>query len=185
MAPFYFVFIIMNIRKFISDSIRHQLIEHIHINHKEYLSWKRKNVTIRGVSSGIGDENNAGAMLGRGLYTAFLSNKQLAKKFGKVYFVVNAVPENPKIFNTLNDWEIWFYNTLVYNYSKEQGKSYPDQRDFNEKTTIESEMQKLGYDGIVIKGREMVNFTPKDVLYFDNEIQLMDYYENLTMKRFT
>lgn len=184
MGSFYFVFIRMNIRKFISNAIRYQLTEHIHINHKEYLNWKRKNVTIRGVSNGVGDENGAGAMLGLGLYTAFLSNKQLAKKYGKVYFVVNAIPKNPKIFNTLNDWETWFYNTLVFKFSKEQGKEYPDKRDFYTHTTIEAEMQKLGYDGIVIKGREMVNFIPKDVMYFDNEIQLMDYYENLTMKRF-
>lgn len=57
-------------------------------------------------------------MLGRGLYTASLSNKQLAKQYGDVYFVVNVIPKKPKVFNTLNDYEIWFYNNLVYNYSK-------------------------------------------------------------------
>jgi len=143
---------------------------------KDYKSWKRKNVTIRGVQE-VGQENNAGAMLGRGLYSAALSNKDLAKQYGKVYFVVGAIPKNPKVFNNLNEWEIWFYNTLVYKYSKEKGKEFPDKRDFNAVTTIEDEMQKLGYDGIVIKGREMVNFTPGDVLYFENDNQLSNYYD--------
>ena len=68
------------------------------VNDPGYLSWKRKNVTIRGVKE-VGEENNAGAMLGRGLYTAFLSNKGLAKEYGTVYFVLNAIPKNPKVFN--------------------------------------------------------------------------------------
>jgi 8-oxo-dGTP pyrophosphatase MutT (NUDIX family) len=145
----------------------------------DYLSWKRKNVTIRGAKE-VGEENNAGAMLGRGLYTAFLSNKDLAKQYGKVYFVLGAMPKNPKVFNSLNEWEIWFYNTLVYKYSKEKGSEYPDKRDFNANTTIEDAMQKLGYDGIVIKGREMVNFKPEDnIKYFSNEDQLENYYETV------
>jgi hypothetical protein len=147
------------------------------LNDKDYLKWKRKNVTIRGVKN-VGEENNAGAMLGRGLYSAFLSNKSLAKDYGNVYFVLGAIPKKPKVFNTLNDWQIWFYNTLVHKYSKENGKEYPDKRDFNANTTIEDEMLKLGYDGIVIKGREMVNFTPKEneISYFKNENELKNYY---------
>lgn len=148
-------------------------------NDPGYLSWKRKNVTIRGVKE-VGEENNAGAMLGRGLYTAFLSNKALAKEYGTVYFVLNAIPKNPKVFNTLNEWEIWFYNTLVNQYSKEKGKNYPDRRDFDANTTIEDEVQKMGFDGIIIKGREMVNFNPPDnVIYFKNEDQLINYYETV------
>lgn len=42
-------------------------------------------------------------------------------------------------------------------------------------------MLDLGYDGLVIKGREMVNYKPKDVLYFENEDQLKKYYENNIM----
>ena len=149
------------------------------IDNKSYLKWKRNNITIRGVSK-AGEENNAGAMLGRGLYTAFLSNKSLAKQYGKVYFVLGAVPKKPKVFNTLNDWEIWFYNSLVYKYSKDNGNEYPDKRDFNAKTTIEAEMEKLGYDGIIIKGREIVNFKPnkEDIRYFDDEYDLKTYYRN-------
>jgi len=158
------------------DIIKQLLKEALH--NKYYLMWKRKNVTIRGMQE-VAQENNAGAMLGSGLYTAFLSNKSLAKQYGKVYFVVNAIPKNPKVFNTLNDWEIWLYNTLVYNYSKAQGKDRPDKRDFNAKTTIEGEMMKMGYDGIVIKGREMVNYKPENVLYFENEEELINYYRSL------
>ena len=144
----------------------------------DYKSWKRKNVTLRGMKE-VGAENNAGSMLGKGLYTAFLSNKDLAKQYGDVRFVVNGVPKKPKIFNSLNDWEIWFYNTLVFQYSKQKGKEHPDKRDFNASTTIEDEMEKLGYDGIVLKGREMVNFKPKDVLFFKTENELYDYYESV------
>ena len=42
----------------------------------------------------------------------------------------------------------------------------------------EKEMEKLGYDGIEIKGREMVNFKPEDVRYYRTENELMNYYEN-------
>jgi hypothetical protein len=45
-------------------------------------------------------------------------------------------------------------------------------------TTIKDEMLKLGYDGIEIKGREMVNYTPEDIMFFQNERQLIMYYEN-------
>jgi len=151
-------------------------------SHENYLKWKRKNVTIRGIKN-IGNENEGSAMLGRGLYTAFLSNKDLAKQYGKIYFVVNAMPKNPKVFDTLNRWEIWFYSTLVFNYSKAKGKDYPDRRDFSENTTIEDELQKLGYDGIIIKGREMVNFKPENVMYFETEAQLQNYYYHMIEKK--
>lgn len=149
------------------------------MNDKAYLKWKKNNITIRGVKN-KGEENNAGAMLGRGLYTAFLSNKSLAREYGKVHFVLGAIPKKPKVFNTLNEWEIWFYNTLVYGFSKANGNEYPDKRDFSAKTTIEDEVMKLGYDGIVIKGREMVNFTPNmdDIKYFEDEYDLKRYYAN-------
>ena len=156
--------------------------EFLNEGRSDYLKWKRNNVTIRGIKE-VGEENNAGAMLGRGLYTAFLSNKSMARQYGNMHFVVNAIPKKPKVFNTLNDWEIWFYNTLVYQYSKEKGKTYPDKRDFNENTTIEDELTKMGYDGIIIKGREMVNFTPpENVLYFKDERQLEMYYESIISK---
>ena len=75
--------------------------------------------------------------------------------------------------------EIWFQNTLILPISKYKGKEYPDRRDFDAVTSIKAEMIKLGYDGIVIKGRETVNFTPPDnVLYFENERQLEMYYDN-------
>ena len=170
-------------------SLAHKPIGILHedYNHVNYLKWKRQNVTVRGVHNNVGTANSDdenlltafGDVLGKGLYTAFLSNKGMAKQYGKVYFVLNAIPKHPKVFNTLNDWQIWFGNTLVGDFTKQQGINYPNKRVFNAQTTIEKEMLKRGYDGVVIKGREMVNYTPPDnVLYFSNEHELMNYYEN-------
>lgn len=157
----------MNLDNLINEAIN---------DHNDYLRWKRKNVTIRGVRESTDKDNDGAAMLGRGLYTAFLSNKQLARQFGKVYFVLNAIPKHPKVFNTLNDWEIWSFNTMIYNYCIKNGLK-PSNQSFFTHTTIEDEMQRLGYDGVIIKGREMVNFTPpNDVMYFETERQLMNYY---------
>lgn len=157
----------MNIKKIIEEEF----------NNAHYLKWKRDNVTLRGIRDIYADDNGGMAALGQGLYTTPLSNRALARQYGDVYFLVNAKPKNPKTFNTLNDWEIWFYNTLVYNYSKKKGKEYPDRKDFDDETSISEELIKMGYDGVLIKGREMVNFKPENVLYFKNENQLIQYYE--------
>ena len=155
--------------------IKNLLLEEF--NQKDYLRWKRKNVTLRGMQE-LGKENGGMAMLGQGLYTAFLGNREMARKYGTVRFVVNAIPKNPKVFRSINEWEIWFQNTIVLPISKSLGKNYPDGRDVND---IKDAVMKLGYDGIVIRGREMVNYTPPDnIMYFQNERQLMDYYERLT-----
>lgn len=138
----------------------------------EYKKWKRKNVTIRGIKE-MDQENNAGAMLGRGLYTAALSNQQLAKQYGKVSFVLNAIPENPLIFNDLNRWEIWSQRNLF----TIDGKYVGSTGFSGLGKTIEDEITKMGYDGIIIKGREMVNFNPpENVMYFSNETQLLNYW---------
>jgi 8-oxo-dGTP diphosphatase len=143
-------------------------------NRTDYLKWKRKNVTIRGVRE-LGSENNAGAQFGDGLYTAFLSNKELARKYGDVYFVVNAIPKTPKVVQNTNEAEIFLQN-VVARWCKENGLNY-DPRKFHDKTDYKTEMLKLGYDGLVIRGREMVNYTPpENVLYFKNEYELIDYY---------
>jgi hypothetical protein len=44
---------------------------------------------------------------------------------------------------------------------------------------MEIEMLNIGYDGLIIKGREMVNYTPKDVKYFKTNNELQSYYESL------
>lgn len=149
-------------------------------NQSEYLKWKRKNVTLRGIRQDVNTENGGSAMLGAGLYTAHLGNKQLAKQYGNVYFVVNARPKNPILFNNLNEWEIWFYNKLVFNYSKKKGLEYPDKRDFYANTTIEKELLAMGYDGVEIRGREVVNFTPDmdKIRYFKTEQEVKYYYES-------
>lgn len=136
-----------------------------------YKKWKRKNVTIRGMSQGIGNKNGGGARFGSGLYTASLANKQMAKGYGDVYFVVNGRPKNPVKFKDANQAEIWLSNNITH-------KNYKNIRDFSKNTTIEAEMLKLGYDGLEVIGREIVNYNPENVLYFSNERQLIGYYED-------
>ena len=145
-------------------------------NHAKYLKWKRENVTFRGVKQ-LGRDNEVWGSFGRGLYTVPLSNKAMAKTYGTLYFVVNAKPKNPKVVQDRNTAEI-LMQTLVTNYCDKHGVERST-KFFEENTTIEDEMQKLGYDGLVIKGREMVNYTPPDnVKYFQTESQLMNYYRD-------
>jgi hypothetical protein len=48
---------------------------------------------------------------------------------------------------------------------------------------MDKEMIKLGYDGLIIKGREMVNYKPsEDVRYFEDENQLEMYYNHIDNK---
>ena len=103
--------------------------------------------------------------------TASLSNKEMAKKYGGVYFAVNARPKNPKVFNDLNRAEIWLQQNIYF-------KNHKNVREFFKDTTIENEVQKLGYDGIEVVGREIVNYKPENVKYFKTENELINYYEN-------
>lgn len=147
-------------------------------NSTDYNKWKRNNVSYRGISSKseLSTPNYAGELLGKGLYSVPASNKQMARQYGKLYILVNARPKNPKIFSSLNEAEIWIQQII----HKISGGDFPDKRVFYEKGhTIEDEVQKLGYDGIFIKGREMVNYKPENVIYFENEQQLRDYYNNV------
>jgi len=154
------------------------IYEAVEYDHREYLKWKRKNVTIRGVQN-VGQANGGGGMLGLGLYVTPLGNRALAKEYGTVYFLIGAIPKTPLVVNSLNEWEIWSQRNLFMKYST--GK-FPDQRAFFKNSTIEGEMQKMGYDGVIIKGREMVNYSPSDdVKYFQNEKQLQMYYEDFIM----
>jgi hypothetical protein len=149
-------------------------------NRTEYLKWKKQNVTLRGIQK-LGEENNGMASFGQGLYTAALGNREMAKKYGKVYFVLGAIPKHPKMVDTWNNAEI-FIQKIVMLYGKEMGiNDYFDaKRDFNAKTNVRDQMLKLGYDGLIIRGREMVNYTPNEdnIRYFENENQLIQYYEN-------
>ena len=120
----------------------------------DYLSWKRKNVTLRGIKK-IDAHNGVYGSFGKGLYTVPLGNKAMAKGYGDVYFVVNAIPKAPKIVDSLNNAEI-LRQKLVADFCKKHGKGY-DARFFEENTTIAKEMIESGYDGLIIKGREMVN----------------------------
>jgi hypothetical protein len=144
---------------------------------RDYLKWKRKNVTLRGIFE-FGKENKGGGRFGSGLYTAFLSNKDMAKIYGKVYFVLNAIPKTPKVVNDANLAEM-FLQGIINNWCKSRGMSY-NSNEFFKHTDIRTEMLNLGYDGLVIKGREMVNYTPPDnVKYFEHEFELENYYNQL------
>ena len=86
-----------------------------------YKKWKRANVTYRGMKN-TGEPNNVYGSLGNGLYTTPSSNKSWSRTYGTLYFVVNGKPKKPKVFKTLNDWEIWFQCNLIFPYSKKEGK---------------------------------------------------------------
>ena len=100
----------------------------------------------------------------------------MAKQYGDVYYVINAIPKKPKIVNNLNDAEM-FVQGLVMNFCKQYGEKY-NKKLFEKNTSIEEEMIKLGYDGLIIKGREMVNYKPENYKYFSNENALYNYYED-------
>ena len=153
----------------------------INESRSEYLAWKRKNVSLRGISEDAVDgENNGGARFGSGLYTAALSNKAMAKAFGDVHYLVNAIPKKPKIVNDTNQAEMWFQK-IINDYCKERGKTYdPDY--FFKNTTIKDTMLDLGFDGFIVKGREYVNYKPENVLYFKDEFQLENYYDTVISK---
>lgn len=145
-------------------------------NKSEYSAWKRKNVTCRGIKS-FGSDNEVFGSFGKGLYVVPLSNRAMAKQYGQLYFVVNAIPKKPKIVDSLNNAEIW-RQQLVNDFCKKQGESY-SLSFFERNTSMDKEMLKLGFDGLIIKGREMVNYSPsKDVLYFKTEDELINYYLN-------
>jgi hypothetical protein len=145
-------------------------------NQKEYLKWKLENVTLRGMKE-LGKENEVYGSFGKGLYTAYLSNYAMAKQYGTVYFAVGARPKKPKIVNSLNEAEI-FRQNLIFDFCKKYGKKYLPSF-FEENTSMEDEMLNLGYDGFVIKGREMVNYKPGKVDYIKyskDEYYLKNYY---------
>lgn len=142
-----------------------------------YRLWKRRNVTLRGIKE-LGNSNGVWGSFGKGLYTVPLGNRTMAKDYGEVYFVVNGIPKHPKVVQTMNDAEIW-RQTLIINFCAKHGKGY-DLDFFEKHTSIEKEMLLLNYDGLVIKGREMVNYTPENVMYFNNERSLENYYDHIS-----
>lgn len=162
----------------IKESELKRLVVEIVNDRSGYLRWKRKNVTIRGINDNKSDDLGGMAKYGQGLYTAFLSNREMAREYGSVYYVVNAIPQKPKITYNVNEAEM-FLQKLVTDFCKINGVPR-DNYFFSDKTTIGEEMAKLGYDGLIIKGREMVNYNPPDgVKYFKTEKELENYYQVL------
>jgi hypothetical protein len=160
-------------RNFLATIAKGYLNENI----EDYSKWKRKNVTLRGMKE-LDKANGVSGSFGKGLYTVPLSNKAMAKQYGKIYFVVNGIPRKPKIVDSLNNAEL-LRQKLINDFCKKHNEDYSP-RFFESNTTMEDEMLKLGYDGLIIKGREMVNYTPKDIKYFKNENDLQRYYEALS-----
>jgi hypothetical protein len=152
-----------------------ELKQYIHEAIDGYSRWKRNNVTLRGMKE-YGRANENYGSFGKGLYTAFLGNKELARQYGKVYFVINAKPKNPKVFQYRNDAEM-FTQKLIDKFCKEHGHEYSPAF-FEKNTSMDKEMLKLGYDGLIVKGREMVNYTPENIKYFETERQLQRYYDD-------
>jgi len=111
-------------------------------------------------------------------YTAHLGNRELAKQYGKVYFVVGARPKNPKKVRSTNEAEIFIYNEVIIPYLRKNNLK-EDSRVFYEHTDLVTEMLKKGYDGLEIVGREIVNYTPDDdnIRYFEKEYWLIEYYK--------
>ena len=165
----------MKLRKLIINKIR----EHLNENVVDYLKWKRKNVTLRGIKQ-LGKPNEVYGSFGNGLYTVPLSNKAMAKQYGEVYFVVNAIPKSPKIVDSLNIAEILRQN-IVNNFCQKNGVDY-SLNFFDNNTSMDKEMLKMGYDGLIIKGREMVNYAPNNVKYFKTENDLKNYYKTVVLK---
>lgn len=153
-----------------------KLLQIIRENTEDYSTWKRRNVTLRGIKE-LGKFNEVYGSFGKGLYTVPLSNKSMAKQYGEVYYVVNAKPKNPKIVSTLNDAEI-LRQKLVFDFCKKlnHNREY-DASFFEENTSMEVEMMKLGYDGLIIKGREMVNYKPENVRYYKTEKELYNIWK--------
>jgi len=149
------------------------LLEYSNEENREYLKWKRKNVTLRGIKD-VGKDNDIYGSFGKGLYTASLSNRSMARSYGKVYFVVNAIPKNPKIVYNLNEAEL-LRQKLVNDFCKKHNEEY-SLSFFESNTSMDAEMLKLGYDGLIIKGREMVNYKPTGIKYFQNEDELKKYF---------
>jgi hypothetical protein len=162
----------MEIKNFIKAKVRGFLNE----SDLNYQSWKRKNVTLRGMRE-AGVDNGVYGSFGKGLYTVPLSNKAMAKQYGEVFFVLNGRPKTPKIVYTLNDAEM-LVQKLVNDFCKTNGEEY-SRNFFDKNTSIEDEMLKLGFDGLIIKGREMVNYKPDNIKYFRTEYGLQDYFERL------
>jgi hypothetical protein len=125
-----------------SVSIPDDIIEKIFDNH--YVKEGKKLPTRFTIWRGVSDESGSGmASYGTGLYTT--TNKKMAARYGKVIRMdMDALPDFPLRFDTINDFEIWMGQTidiLGYDDKRDFSSDYPDLRHF---------IKKLGYDGIQI-----------------------------------
>ena len=142
----------------------------------DFKAWKRKNVTLRGMSD-VHQNNGVYGSFGKGLYSVPLGNRAMAEQYGDVYFVVGGIPRHPKIVQGLNAAEL-LRQDLAEEFCKKHGESL-SMRFFNANTTMDVEMLANGFDGLIIKGREMVSYAPKNVQYFRTNNELQKYFDTL------
>jgi tRNA nucleotidyltransferase/poly(A) polymerase len=139
----------------------------------DYKKWKKKNVTLRGVSNNPGEYNGVGSItLGDGFYTAHLGNKDMARKYGTVYYVVNGRPVNPLVFNNTNESEIWFQRNLYF-------KNFKDGSKFLE-SVDDATFQYLGNTCVLKTNKDVEYFMKTN--FFENflkiDTDLFDIYFN-------
>ncbi len=145
-----------------------------------YRKWRKANVSYRGTKadSPLDGVNEYDGVMGKGLYTTPLSNKSMAKGYGTMYIMVGAIPKKPLMMRSINDWEIWSQKMMAKANGDPSGPA--NQNKFFKNHTIEDEVQKLGYDGVIITGREMVLYDPDnhDIRFFKTESEVEDWYED-------
>ena len=78
---------------------------------------------------------------------------------------------------TLNDAEI-LKQRLINNFCKENNTDY-SYKYFEDNTSMDIEMINIGYDGLIIKGREMVNYQPENIKNLKTENELQNYYQSV------
>jgi hypothetical protein len=98
----------------------------------------------------------------------------MIKDYPIIMYVINAIPKKAKIVNTTGNAEMFLQN-VINNWCKDNNIEY-NANYFSKKTSVKEQMLKLGYDGLIIKGREYVNYTPEDIKYFNNELALLKYF---------
>lgn len=165
--------------KTVSEAVEALVLEAMDPNYKK---WRKANVTYRGTREDnpwpLDGINEYEGKFGYGLYTTPLSNKKMTKEYGKTWLIVGAIPDNPMKFNSINAAEIFFQGYAIKN---GKGKDDIDKlRNFWKNTSIDKELTKLGYDGVEIKGREMVLFNPdkNKLKAFETERQLEKWYDD-------
>lgn len=124
----------------------------------------------RGVSENTGSN---GAFYGLGLYTTL--DKNYAKKYGEVFEVDNnLLPNNPLMFKTQNDFQIW-EQLLAQELNIRKSKLYSNNYG------VEQYIKRLGYDGLMIgsgKDTDLISFKDVSKKYSQSTKEWNDYLKD-------